>query len=58
MIKDILIFVLIFTALILGLQIQSIKQHHSDEITQAVQDTSDATLAACEAKIEEVLAQF
>ena len=58
MIKNILIFVLASTVLILGLQIQSIKRHHSDEIAQVIQNTSDATLAACEAKIEEVLAQF
>lgn len=30
----------------------------TDAIAQAIQDTSDATLTACEARIDEILGQF
>lgn len=39
-------------------EINAIKSRCDAEIAEAVQSTSDDTLAACEAKIDEILGQF
>lgn len=54
MIKNIVIAILGIVAVAEGVQIRTLERQQSEIVAQAIQDTSDATLAACEEKIDHI----
>lgn len=61
--KDFLYIMAIFSVLIWREAIHASRRaylvnEYEQRIEQAIQDTGDATLAACEQRIDEIMAQF